>query len=110
MKKNVLIYFTGSDWCSGCKLLKRDLFETDTFSELTNNYTLLYVNVPFKEDVISEKQLKYNKKLRAKYNPKNIFPLIKVFNYKGKEIDKISGYTGIAGSLEYYIKFLEKYK
>ena len=25
-KKNVLVYFTGSDWCPPCKMLKRDLF------------------------------------------------------------------------------------
>ncbi|MBT8187760.1 MAG: thioredoxin family protein, partial [Croceitalea sp.] len=30
-KKNVLVYFTGSDWCGPCKMLKKDLFATKEF-------------------------------------------------------------------------------
>lgn len=107
---NVLVYFTGSDWCSPCKMLKKDLFNTNAFSKLAKNYTLLYIDIPFREDIISTKQKNYNKKLRDKFNKKNIFPLLKVLNYNGKEIDQLSGYSGIDGSLELYLEFLKKHK
>jgi len=26
-KKNILMFFTGSDWCPPCQMLKKDLFD-----------------------------------------------------------------------------------
>jgi len=108
--KNVLVYFTGSDWCTPCKMLQKDLFETKAFSELAENYTLLYIDIPFRDDIISPKQRIYNKKIRDQLNKRNIFPLLQVIDCKGEKIEKISGYSGIDGSLTHYLKFLEKYK
>jgi len=44
--KNVLVFFTGSDWCAPCKMLKKDLFETSTFQDISNDYVMLYVDIP----------------------------------------------------------------
>ena len=79
-KKNVLVYFTGSDWCPPCKMLKTDLFDTVEFQELSSNYILLYIDVPRNKDLLTEKQLAHNKELLTKLNKKKVFPLFKVIN------------------------------
>ncbi|MEP2058523.1 MAG: thioredoxin family protein [Maribacter litoralis] len=108
-KKNVLVYFTGSDWCPPCKMLKTDLFDTNKFQELSNNYILLYIDVPRNKDLLSAKQLAHNKDLLTKLNKKKVFPLLKVLDYKGKELDALSGYS-MNGVVDSHLRLLEKNK
>ncbi|TDS13506.1 thioredoxin-like protein [Maribacter caenipelagi] len=107
--KNVLVYFTGSDWCPPCKMLKTDLFDTSEFQELSSNYILLYVDVPRNRDLISEKQMVHNKELLTKLNKKKVFPMFKVIDAKGNELDKLSGYS-MNGVIDSHLKLLEKNK
>lgn len=45
--KPVLIYFKGSDWCGPCKIIERDLFGTNKFSNLANTeLVLLEFDIP----------------------------------------------------------------
>ena len=108
-KKNVLVYFTGSDWCPPCKMLKTDLFDTNEFQELSNNYILLYIDVPRNRDLISEKQMVHNKELLTKLNKKKVFPMFKIIDAKGKELDKLSGYS-MNGVIDSHLRLLEKNK
>ena len=108
-KKNVLVYFTGSDWCPPCKMLKTDLFDTNEFQELSDNYILLYIDVPRNKDLLSAKQLANNKDLLTKLNKKKVFPLLKVLDYKGKELDALSGYS-MNGVVDSHLRLLEKNK
>lgn len=108
-KKNVLVYFTGSDWCPPCKMLKTDLFNTNEFQELSDNYILLYIDVPRNKDLLSAKQLAHNKDLLTKLNKKKVFPLLKVLDYKGKELDALSGYS-MNGVIDSHLRLLEKNK
>ncbi|WP_245737223.1 thioredoxin family protein [Maribacter orientalis] len=82
-KKNVLVYFTRSDCCPLCKMLKTDFFNTNEFQELSDNYVLLYVDVTRNKDLLSDKQLIQNKKLLTKLNKRKVFPLLKVLDSKG---------------------------
>tara|TARA_R110000868_G_scaffold247983_3_gene504321 strand:+ start:41 stop:469 length:429 start_codon:yes stop_codon:yes gene_type:complete len=107
--KNVLVYFTGSDWCPPCKMLITDLFDTSEFQELSSNYILLYVDVPRNRDLISEKQMVHNKELLTKLNKKKVFPMFKVIDAKGNELDKLSGYS-MNGVIDSHLKLLEKNK
>lgn len=107
--KNVLVYFTGSDWCPPCKMLKTDLFDTKEFKELSNNYILLYIDVPRNRDLISEKQMVHNKALLTKLNKKKVFPLFKIIDAKGNELDKLSGYS-MNGVVDSHLRLLEKNK
>ncbi|SKB45286.1 thioredoxin family protein [Maribacter arcticus] len=108
-KKNVLVYFTGSDWCPPCKMLKTDLFDTNEFQELADNYILLYVDVPRNKDLLSEKQFTRNKELLTKLNKRKVFPLLKVLDSKGKEIDEISGYS-MNGVIDSHLRLLKNNK
>jgi len=108
-KKNVLVYFTGSDWCPPCKMLKKDLFETNDFIELSNNYVLLYVDIPRNKDILSPEQYSKNKELLQKYNKKGVFPLIAVLSPNGVLLDDYSGYS-MNGEVQYHLDFLKKNK
>lgn len=107
--KNVLVYFTGSDWCSPCKMLKKDLFDSVEFDELSNDYVLLYVDIPRNSDLLTPKQLQHNKEILGKYNKKGVFPLLKIVNSKGNELDEYSGYS-MNGEISYHLALLDKYK
>ena len=108
-KKNVLVYFTGSDWCPPCKMLKKDLFETEAFKEVSSEYVLLYVDIPRNKDLLTSDQLEQNKSLMPKYNKKGVFPLMVVLSPNGVLLDDYSGYS-MNGEIRYHLDFLEKNK
>lgn len=105
--KNVLVYFTGSDWCAPCKMLKKDLFETAEFREVSEDYVMLYIDIPRNRDLLSPKQMAHNKALLPRFNKRNVFPLFTVLNDKEKEIDQISGYN-MNGEIRYHMEFIRK--
>ena len=107
--KNVLVYFTGSDWCPPCIQLKKDLFETEVFEELSSNYVLLYVDIPRNKDLITSEQYIHNKALLPKYNKKGVFPLLVVLSDNGVLLNDYSGYS-MNGEVQYHIDFLKKNK
>ncbi len=107
--KNILIYFTGSDWCPPCKMLKTDLFDSAEFASLSQNYVLLYIDIPMNKDLLTPEQLTHNKELSSKLNQKGSVPLIKILSKKGKLLDKYAGYS-MNGDTRYHIELLEKHK
>lgn len=92
-KKPILVYFTGSDWCPPCKMLKQDFFNTPEFEEKAKNMVLLMVDMPRRIDIISAEQKKKNTALVNKYNKDGGYPNIVALNSKGNVIGEISGYT-----------------
>jgi len=92
-KKPILVFFTGSDWCTPCRKLEEDFFSTEEFIKKSDNFILVIIDKPFRVDIISEKQMEYNNKVIAKYNPKKTFPKMLILNSKGKVLDKMSGYS-----------------
>ena len=107
--KNVLVYFTGSDWCPPCKMLKTDLFESAEFIALADNYVLLYIDIPMNKDLLTSEQLQHNKEISAKLNKKGAVPLLKILDKKGKELDKYSGYS-MNGETRYHLDLVRKHQ
>ena len=91
--KPILLYFTGSDWCTPCKALKIDFFETEEFALRAKDLVLLKIDYPRRMDIISETQKAYNKTVIEKYNTDKSFPKLIMLNGKGKEIGELSGYS-----------------
>lgn len=91
--KPILMYFTGSDWCAPCRHLKEDYFNSQEFKNKSNKVILLLVDIPFRQDVISEEQLKENKALAKKYNPQNSYPTLVGLSSSGREVNRISAYS-----------------
>ena len=107
--KNVLIYFTGSDWCPPCKMLKTDLFDSASFSALSSEYVLLYIDIPMNTSLLSAEQLQHNKELSSKLNKKGSVPLIKVLNKQGRELGMYAGYS-MNGDTSKHMELLQKHK
>lgn len=108
-KKNVLVYFTGSDWCAPCKMLKKDLFEKEEFKLLSKDYVLLYVDIPRNKDLLTPEQLRHNKALLPKYNKKGVFPLFVALSPNGVVLDDYSGYS-MNGEVGYHLEFIKRNK
>ena len=108
-KKNILVYFTGSDWCPPCKMLESDFFDSEDFLRLSNRYVLLYIDMPRNKDVLPPDQMKQNQRLLANFNKKGIFPLLKVLDDKGSVLDEYAGYKKSEG-IQHHLEMLEKHK
>lgn len=107
--KNLLVYFTGSDWCAPCKKLKSDLFSTTEFQTLSKDYVLVYIDIPRNTELLSKGQLAHNKALLPKLNKKGVFPLMVIVDSKEKALDNISGYS-MNGEISYHLNLLKKYR
>ena len=92
-QKPLLVYFTGSDWCSPCKMLKKDFFNTSDFEERANKMVLLMVDIPRRVDIITKEQKEKNIKLVRKYNKNGGYPNLVALNSNGKVIGELGGYT-----------------
>lgn len=102
-RKPVLIYFTGSDWCSPCKILDKNLFHTKKFKEIADRDLILYeADYPRNKDLITPEKLELTNKLKDKYNVKG-FPTLVFVNHKGDEIVCKKGLL----ITEYYYPFIE---
>ncbi|MCF8714137.1 thioredoxin family protein [Joostella atrarenae] len=108
-KKNIMMYFTGSDWCGPCKMLKEDLFDSKEFKELSKNYVLVKVDIPRRVDIISEEQLKKNKELLGTYNSDKVFPKIVFLNPRGKKMNEVEGYNSLRDP-RHYFEMIKKYQ
>ena len=91
--KPILIYFTGSDWCTPCVALKADFFENEEFLNRADNLVLVLIDYPRRMDIISEDQRAYNKTIIDKYNSNKSFPNLVMLNSRGKEMGNLSGYS-----------------
>ncbi len=105
--KPIIVYFTGSDWCGPCKMLKKDLWLDQKFLDQANDFVLLEVDIPFREDIISQDQKKKNLKLQEKYNKEKTFPTVLALDANGRVKDEVSGYSMLRDTTPYYA-FLEK--
>lgn len=91
-KKLILLYFTGSDWCSPCVALKKDFFETEEFAKYQDEFVMVYIDKPRRTDIISAEQMAYNKTVIKKYNTKS-FPRMMILDSKGNKKDELKGYS-----------------
>lgn len=106
--KNIVLIFSGSDWCAPCIKLDRSIIQTDEFKKATNeNWILVKADFPKKKaNALSEEQTKANQELAEKYNPEGNFPKVLLLNPKG-EVLGILGYEKI--SPEVYIEKLKSF-
>ena len=106
-KKPILMYFTGSDWCSPCKKLKKDFFNSEEFIIKSKDFVLLMVDLPRRNDLISPEQKRKNMLLMQDYNRRGSFPTLVGLKADGKVLGDINGYSESYGTGDYF-RFLEK--
>lgn len=101
--KNILLVFSGSDWCGPCIKLDKNVWHSDAFKkESQKNWVLLKADFPKKKaDILSPELTESNEKLAEKYDKDGNFPLVILLDKNGKVIGE-TGYLNI--SAEDYIQ------
>lgn len=90
----ILLNFSGSDWCSGCIKMHKDIFGSTVFQDYAKDHLVL-LNADFprsKKNSLPADIQKKNDALADKYNQEGSFPLTVLLDSDGKVIKKWSGY------------------
>ncbi len=101
--KTVLLNFTGSDWCGWCKLLKKEVFDTERFATWSADHVLVTVDFP-RAGQQSDELKKQNRDLAKKYQVKG-FPTIVFIDHEEKVLAR-HGY--VKGGAEVWIAKAEE--
>lgn len=108
--KNILLVFSGSDWCAPCIKLDNVVWKSNEFKiEAEKNWVIYKADFPKKKaNQLSPELTESNKKLAEKYNKSGNFPLVVLLDKTGKVIG-MTGFKNISAT-EYIqlIHLLEK--
>ncbi|MBF4473471.1 MULTISPECIES: thioredoxin family protein [Flavobacterium] len=107
--KNILLVFSGSDWCGPCMRLEKIVWKSQEFqTEADNNWVIYRADFPRKKiNQLSPERAESNNKLAEKYNKHGSFPLVLLLDKKGK----IIGTTGFKNaSASEYIKLIHSFE
>lgn len=95
--KNILLKFSGSDWCIPCIKMEKKLFDQDAFQHYATDH-LLMVNADFprqKKNKLSDELIKANEALAEQYNKEGHFPYTVLLDANGKVLKVWDGYKDI---------------
>ena len=95
--KKIVLVFSGSDWCTPCIKLEREIWSSDEFKAYAkDNYVMLKADFPRKKkNKLSDEQAQKNGVLAEMYNPNGYFPLVVIINYNAKVLGNL-GYKKVS--------------
>ena len=104
--QNIILVFSGSDWCGPCIKLDKEVWQSTEFQTFANtHWVLLRADFPRKKkNELPEIQIAENARLAEKYNENGYFPLVVLLNADGEVLGK-TGYKNI--SVKEYIDELK---
>ena len=103
--KELLVDFTGSDWCGWCIKLVDEVFKHDSFKKgVADKFVLVELDFPKDKSKLSEATQKQNAELQVKYGVRG-FPTILLLDAKGRPFAR-TGYQ--AGGPEKYLTHLDE--
>ncbi len=105
--KNIILVFSGSDWCAPCIKLDKTILQSDAFQNECQKSWLFYKADFPKRAKIAEEIKKENALLAEKYNAEGNFPLVVLLNPEGKILGKM-GFKKVAP--EEYIQELHAFE
>ncbi len=107
--RNILLVFSGSDWCVPCMKLEKEIWKSKKFiDDPKEHFVLLRADFPKrKANMISKEQQEANNDLAEIYNNRGIFPLVLVLNKDGEVLGK-AGYKNISPAE--YISMLHSFE
>ena len=104
-KKDLLINFTGSDWCGWCIKLVDEVFKHDAFKTgVKDTFVLVELDYPKDKSKLSEETQKQNKELSGKYSVQG-YPSILLCDAEGRPY-AATGYQ--EGGPEKYVEHLNE--
>jgi thioredoxin-related protein len=104
--KNILVVFSGSDWCSKCMKLDKNVWQSEVFKTYaTESLVLVRADFPKKKANSLPLDTKNSNLLLAeKYNKDGFFPFVVMLDKNGKVLGK-KGYENV--SAEAYVNLLK---
>jgi len=107
--KNIVLTFSGSDWCIPCMKLEKNIWESQEFIEYSKtHFILVRADFPKKRaDALPKELQEQNDRLAEIYNKEGLFPLVLVLDKKGR-IRGSTGYKNI--SPKEYIALLHTFE
>lgn len=107
--QNIVLVFSGSDWCAPCIKLDKSIWQSSEFQDYAKgHWTMLRADFPRKKaNQLPEEQKTKNAQLAEKYNKNGYFPLVLVLDASGN----ILGQTGFKNmSVKEYIALLKSFE
>ena len=102
--KDLLLDFTGSDWCGWCIKLNEEVFSHDEFNEFADsNFVLVELDYPNRKE-LAEEVVEQNAELQTRYDVSG-FPTIILADAAGRPYAQ-TGYQ--AGGPEAYVAHLQE--
>ena len=97
--KNILLVFSGSDWCAPCIKLDKVVWQSDEFKlESEKNWVIYKADFPKKKaNQLSPELTESNNKLAEKYNKDGSFPLVILLDKTGKVIG-MTGFKNVSAT------------
>lgn len=103
--KCVYVLFTGSDWCTWCIKLRKEVLNKPEFREFASkHFVMVYCDFPRKLK-LSKEQMKKQQRLRSQLGAGRGVPSAVVVDGDGKVVGRIGGYA----PLDTYVKKLESF-
>ncbi|MDY0905430.1 thioredoxin family protein [Pedobacter sp. CFBP9032] len=96
--KQILINFSGSDWCGPCIRLRKEILESETFEQYAAA-NLLLVRADFprqKKNQLPKEQVKLNESLAEVYNKNGKFPFTVLVDENGKVLKSWEGFPDVS--------------
>jgi thioredoxin-related protein len=91
--RNVLVNFTGSDWCGWCIKLRKEVFDTPEFNQYADsNLVLVEVDFPEKKKLPAA-QKRANQALAQQFNVQG-YPTLYVVNPQGRPVRQLGYMPG----------------
>ncbi len=106
--KNILLVFSGSDWCAPCIKLDKVVWKSEEFKiESEKNWVIYKADFPKKKaNQLSQELTDSNKILAEKYNSGGSFPLVLLLDKTGKVLG-VTGFKNVSAAD--YIKMLHSF-
>jgi len=103
--QNIVLFFTGSDWCPPCIKLERKVLSKPEFKEFADkNFVWVKADFPKrKKNRLSKIQREKNNALAKRFNRKQVFPVILMIDKEGNVLGA-TGYRKM--SAQRYINLL----
>jgi thioredoxin-related protein len=103
--KDLLIDFTGSDWCGWCIRLRKEVFDLDAFkSDAPKNFILVEIDFPQNKSKLTKETQEQNAKLQTQFGIHG-FPSIVLADAQGRPYAQ-TGYQ--PGGPEKYLPHLDE--
>lgn len=107
--KNILLVFSGSDWCAPCIKLDKNVWQSEAFAKASKENWIIYkADFPKKKsNQLSQELTNENKALAEKYNKAGNFPLVVLLDKNGKVLG-MESFKNI--SAEEYVQLIHSFE